>query len=158
MIRVLTHTGCVDVTDDHSLVKNDGTEISPNHVSCGTELLHCSLPEKAQQTTYVDAFKGHFDNMLEASIYVNYLNNKNIPFRLHTNSGKYEDLSIIVVPKLFGTENPINPISVNKIQQIKYSGYVYDLTTENHHFAAGVGNMIVHNTDSVFFKFNLTDT
>jgi len=35
--------------------------------------------------------------------------------------------------------------------------YVYDLTTENHHFAAGVGNMIVHNTDSVFFKFNLTD-
>ena len=35
--------------------------------------------------------------------------------------------------------------------------YVYDLTTENHHFAAGIGNMIVHNTDSVFFKFNLTD-
>jgi DNA polymerase elongation subunit (family B) len=34
---------------------------------------------------------------------------------------------------------------------------VYDLTTDNHHFAAGVGNMIVHNTDSVFFKFNLTD-
>jgi DNA polymerase elongation subunit (family B) len=33
--------------------------------------------------------------------------------------------------------------------------YVYDLTTENHHFAAGIGNMIVHNTDSVFFKFNL---
>jgi DNA polymerase elongation subunit (family B) len=35
--------------------------------------------------------------------------------------------------------------------------YVYDLTTENHHFAAGVGNMIVHNTDSVFFTFNLAD-
>jgi DNA polymerase elongation subunit (family B) len=36
-----------------------------------------------------------------------------------------------------------------------YSGYVYDLTTDNHHFAAGVGNLIVHNTDSVFFTFNL---
>jgi len=35
--------------------------------------------------------------------------------------------------------------------------YVYDLTTENHHFAAGVGDMIVHNTDSVFFTFNLSD-
>lgn len=35
--------------------------------------------------------------------------------------------------------------------------YVYDLTTENHHFAAGIGNMIVHNTDSVFFTFNLKD-
>jgi DNA polymerase elongation subunit (family B) len=40
---------------------------------------------------------------------------------------------------------------------VDYSGYVYDLTTENHHFAAGVGSLIVHNTDSVFFIFNLTD-
>ena len=28
-------------------------------------------------------------------------------------------------------------------------GYVYDLTTENHFFAAGVGSLVVHNTDSV---------
>jgi DNA polymerase elongation subunit (family B) len=41
------------------------------------------------------------------------------------------------------------------MEEIPYEGYVYDLTTDNHHFAAGVGNMIVHNTDSVFFKFNL---
>jgi hypothetical protein len=33
--------------------------------------------------------------------------------------------------------------------------YVYDLTTENHHFSAGVGTLVVHNTDSVFFTFNL---
>jgi DNA polymerase elongation subunit (family B) len=38
---------------------------------------------------------------------------------------------------------------------IPYEGYVYDLTTDNHHFAAGIGNLIVHNTDSVFFTFNL---
>jgi len=37
----------------------------------------------------------------------------------------------------------------------KYEGYVYDLTTQNHHFAAGIGSLIVHNTDSVFFTFNL---
>jgi DNA polymerase elongation subunit (family B) len=35
---------------------------------------------------------------------------------------------------------------------------VYDLTTDNNHFAAGIGNMIVHNTDSVFFTFNLQDS
>jgi DNA polymerase elongation subunit (family B) len=40
---------------------------------------------------------------------------------------------------------------------LTYKGFVYDLTTENHHFAAGVGNLIVHNTDSVFFTFNLED-
>jgi DNA polymerase elongation subunit (family B) len=48
--------------------------------------------------------------------------------------------------------------AIRRIDEIAYNGYVYDLTTENHHFAAGVGNMIVHNTDSVFFTFNLMDT
>lgn len=33
--------------------------------------------------------------------------------------------------------------------------WVYDLETENHHFAAGKGNIVVHNTDSVFVKLNL---
>jgi DNA polymerase elongation subunit (family B) len=32
-------------------------------------------------------------------------------------------------------------------------GYVYDATTSNHHFAAGVGKLVVHNTDSVLVKF-----
>ena len=48
----------------------------------------------------------------------------------------------------------------NKIKnliEIPYDDYVYDVTTDNHHFAAGIGNMIVHNTDSVFFTFNLED-
>lgn len=31
--------------------------------------------------------------------------------------------------------------------------FVYDLTTHNHHFHAGVGQMIVHNTDSVMVTF-----
>jgi DNA polymerase elongation subunit (family B) len=30
--------------------------------------------------------------------------------------------------------------------------YVYDLETENHHFGAGVGRLIVHNTDSSMFS------
>ena len=48
-----------------------------------------------------------------------------------------------------------NPYAIKKIKEIEYSGFVYDLTTDNHHFAAGIGNLIVHNTDSVFFTFNL---
>ncbi len=42
------------------------------------------------------------------------------------------------------------PNVIKKIVEIPYEKYVYDLTTENHHFQAGVGNIIVHNTDSVF--------
>jgi hypothetical protein len=33
-------------------------------------------------------------------------------------------------------------------------GYVYDLTTSNHHFQAGVGSLVVHNTDSCFIKLS----
>jgi DNA polymerase elongation subunit (family B) len=152
MIRVLTFTGCVDVTDDHSLVKSDRTEISPKEVVIGTELLHHPLLEQLESNIYdnTELFASHFDNMIEASIYVNYLNSKNINFRI--NSG--DDLSIIVVPDPLGYRNII---AIKKLYEIQYTGYVYDLTTENHHFAAGVGNIIVHNTDSVFFKFNLTN-
>lgn len=30
--------------------------------------------------------------------------------------------------------------------------YVYDLETETHHFSAGVGNLVVHNTDSLYLS------
>ena len=56
------------------------------------------------------------------------------------------------------TYDPRDKALDNKIKsiiEIPYNDYVYDLTTENHHFAAGIGNLIVHNTDSVFFTFNL---
>ena len=49
----------------------------------------------------------------------------------------------------------INPNIIKKMYEIPYSGFVYDLTTDNHHFAAGVGRIIVHNTDSAFFRTNI---
>ena len=154
MFRVLTQTGVVDVTDDHSLIRSDGTEVTPKDVQIGTELLHNPLSEKADSNLYTDEDilrTSHFDNMLDAAIYTNYLNHRNIPFRLTSDP----DLSIIVT--LFTELYKYNPNSIKSIEEIPYTGYVYDLTTENHHFAAGVGNLIVHNTDSVFFKFNLSD-
>ncbi len=40
----------------------------------------------------------------------------------------------------------------------KTSQYVYDLETENHHFSAGIGHLIVHNTDSVMVDLKITDS
>lgn len=42
--RILTHTGCVDVTEDHSLLNEKAEKISPKEVVVGTELLHADLP------------------------------------------------------------------------------------------------------------------
>jgi DNA polymerase elongation subunit (family B) len=151
MMRVLTHSGCVDVTDDHSLVNSDGNEISPKDCSIGLELLHHPLLEKVEQNIYYNNHRKirQFKTMLEASIYINYLNNCNCKFHLSIDINN----NFIVNPEQYF----IFSTSIVNLNEIDYSGYVYDLTTENHHFAAGVGNMIVHNTDSVFFKFNLTD-
>jgi len=44
MMRIVTHTGIVDVTDDHSLILANGEEISPKNVEIGTKLLHSALP------------------------------------------------------------------------------------------------------------------
>tara|TARA_Y100000389_G_scaffold125559_1_gene122927 strand:+ start:3609 stop:8261 length:4653 start_codon:yes stop_codon:yes gene_type:complete len=49
----------------------------------------------------------------------------------------------------------------NAIKKIINKGiteqYVYDLSTENHHFHAGIGCGIVHNTDSIFVNFKPRD-
>ena len=42
--RVLTHTGCIDVTEDHSLLNNNGDIINPKDIKIGTKLLH-SFPD-----------------------------------------------------------------------------------------------------------------
>lgn len=44
------------------------------------------------------------------------------------------------------------------VSDIVYNGdYVYDLETETGDFQAGVGDIIVKNTDSIFIKMNITD-
>jgi len=47
--------------------------------------------------------------------------------------------------------------AIKKMHAIPSTEYVYDLTTKNHHFQAGIGTMIVHNTDSVMIKMNIPD-
>ena len=228
MIRVLTHTGLVDVTDDHSLITKDGNEISPKDIKIGTELLHNQLPkhriiyeldemidyspeeikqdrinEIKTKTIYDSDGESYeeeveeidfytFDNMLDAAKCCYNINNNGGDFRINfgidgfgcqqlnsplisikpywkssckcDNDGNYDtydadDCFNCAVYKHILNENSEykykNSGSIQKMIEIPYEGYVYDLTTENHHFAAGVGKIIVHNTDSVFFTFNL---
>lgn len=161
MMRVLTHTGLVDVTDDHSLVDINGKEISPKDVVKNkSELLHF------EHDTYKhrDDVRINMGNKVcvpesqyKAAIQWDKLNR----FHGHTLSLDYNiengTSSYIIKISKDGKNSQQNKNLVKKIHEISYptDEYVYDLTTENHHFAAGIGNMIVHNTDSVFFTFNL---
>ena len=151
MIRILTHTGLVDVTDDHSLLKPNGEEVSPKDVEIGDELLHHCLDteffnrnknKNLQLEEFYDITK---DQIKLAYFMASNLSNGNY-YQIHLND------NIVTLEKQ--NTKPLS-FAIKKMQEIEYTGFVYDLTTDNHHFAAGVGNMIVHNTDSVFFTFNL---
>jgi DNA polymerase elongation subunit (family B) len=227
IIRILTHTGLVDVTDDHSLLRTDATEISPKDIKIGTELLHNDLPvnnnftdtiskEEAQVMGFFFRSCGKKSGWaLNNSKFVDNYKAKTIPCEVLMGSEEIRqafwnglndadcDKDVITIDQknqisaaqicwlaqslgwktsMNTIKDPLlekveqkngftgvpyyritmtkktqkrNPVAVKKIQEIIYEGYVYDLTTENHHFAAGIGNIIVHNTDSVFFTFNL---
>jgi len=161
MVRVSTSSAIVDVTDDHSLLLKNGKEISPKNIEIGTELLHHKLPKifNSQSENYIinlfDITKP--EKQIDMAKFIAYYHSIGV----HTNIVKMNDsysknlYKVELMNKYLIDELKNNQSVVNDIQEIQYRGYVYDLTTENHHFAAGVGNMIVHNTDSVFFTFNL---
>ena len=278
MVRILTHTGMVDVTDDHSLILEDGNEVSPKEVEIGTKLLHKTLEHDSNSESistdmakiygffFGDGSCGVYNcpsgkkaswalNNSDEELLNKYIDlcNKCYPefswkiydtiessgvFKITFNSSAYSrkirfietyrermyaGKSKIIPDFILNSTNEIreafweglydadgdkdesgcmridqkNQISaahicwlansigyktsintrndkmniyritatkgaqrkvgnaIKKMMNIEYNDYVYDLTTENHHFAAGIGNMIVHNTDSVFFTFNL---
>ena len=72
----------------------------------------------------------------------------------HSISFESSDTKDICNLKLNQHHDAAADISITKMFHVKgYTDYVYDLTTENHHFQAGIGEIIVHNTDSIFCKF-----
>lgn len=192
LIRVLTQTGLVDVTPDHSLIDSAGNMVKPCEVKVGDTLLHRDLPcypeeiananvtnanvTNAQEARYMGfcalckgtwvppcilaacksvraAFcDGLFDDQnhvdtqsqLNAATVTMLLSSLGIGFTL-----SIPENGLYGVSKRTGIQDTV----VYKVLQ-KYSGmYVYDVTTANHHFAAGPGRLIVHNTDSVMVKF-----
>jgi DNA polymerase elongation subunit (family B) len=291
MMRIVTHTGIVDVTDDHSLILANGEEISPKNVEIGTKLLHSALPlpqpatdevpltlitvEQARvmgfffgdgscgdyhcesgnkcswalnnasmefvqkylelcKIAYPDLEWVYNDTLKSSGVYkitpkskkygsvaefvrsyrsmMYYKQCKIIPTSILNNTrevresfwnGMYDadgdkdkngyirvdqknqisSACICLLAQSLGWKTSLNtrsdkmdiyratmttrvqrkcPDSVKKIITLPFpieeNAHVYDLTTDNHHFAAGIGNMIVHNTDSVFYTFNLTHT
>lgn len=64
--------------------------------------------------------------------------------------------------KLFHNGVVDDLIKKKNIISTNYNNYVFDLETENHTFQAGIGELIVHNTDSIYLSipqknFNILD-
>lgn len=119
--RVTTCSGQVEVTQDHSLILQDGKSVRPLDLKVGDLLLHSPLPNVMASYS-----KGTENAML-----------------FHALGGSFDERGV------YQSDPSPTPNKVLQIIGVPYSGYVYDLETFNHHFSAGVGNIVVHNTDSV---------
>lgn len=151
MYRVNTHTGIVDVTEDHSLIRENGEEVAPKDLKVNDELLH-SYPSVSSYTLVnAGAYQGLIKEDKMEYVVTNRIDAAHI-FYLLKASGKHVSLhtnidsSDIVITVL---DKDVNiTTKVQKIVELEHKEqYVYDLETENHHFQAGVGQLIVHNTD-----------
>lgn len=239
IVRVLTHSGVVDVTTDHSLLTEHGQKITPKGVKIGTKLLHSNLPnpesaafeycnltedeafvyglfyatdcwtinpdinfeilESSSASSKLEAFgyssfrAKFYDEFKQKQIPVEIINaNRSIQSAFYTgyceggrcdNEGKIGTAGLYYIMNRLGyavsittknnnkntTNYRLNATRNDATQQIIpnanaikkivnlgiQDGDVYDLETENHHFAAGVGKLIVHNTDSVMVDFGV---
>ena len=181
IFRVYTKQGVVDVTEDHSLLDHNITLLKPKECIIGNTKLLVNYPEF---TEIFDVKKRiYFYNMSidipisilqsNADTRFNYLKHyremHKEPFI--TSSSKmiiakwyYLLKSLNYTPLLRYAHNVYyldysSNIIDNTILKIESLGhtpqYVYDLETEDGVFQAGIGEIIVKNTDSVFTNFQL---
>jgi len=273
--RVLTHTGIVDVTEDHSLLLENKEMIKPCEVSIGTKLLHGNSVDafngKDNSVTVDEAkvmgfFFGDgscgtyhtangvkrtwalnnsnmsyllemqklcpfdtsiYDTIVSSGVYKLSANNdvksvveryRKLFYNSHSEKivpscilngtidvvasfiegyymadgdkdihgynrmdckGKEGSMGLYILGRRMGYNVSINsrqdkknilrqtwtkdkqrksPTAIKKIEiHGETNDYVYDLTTESHHFHIGPGDMIVHNTDSVMVEFDVGD-
>jgi len=170
--EVLTHTGYVKVTSDHSLLDINGNQIKPSECEIGTELLHFTPIFKNNEITKFE-FNESLKIKLASKLFNNLIEKNNeVVIKGQINALKLyctllsADYKFISIDKIedkldtfiitYSKDNILININSNRVKKIKDIGfvndYVYDLETEAGHFHAGVGNMIVKNTDSVFFS------
>ena len=154
----------VEVTGDHSMLLLDGSCISPSKLKVGDVLLTNRFEEiqRGDGELSRNEFVGipnfskdvgenemHLFDLYHTQLMIRYLG----PLFVE----------VIVSGQVFKiiyncSEDPffasINPGTITNIIRFNVgeNDWVYDLETENHHFSAGLGTLVVHNTDSVFVK------
>jgi len=140
--RVVTASGLVDVTADHSLLDVHSNVVKPSAVRVGMELLHADLPfagTRSVRDPVDDTVYGYYNDKRSAASACMLLGDT--AYRVWPEGDGY------VVSR-----DTTHGNSRDRVVSISCLGYVdcyvYDLETENSHFAVGPGRLVVHNTDS----------
>jgi DNA polymerase elongation subunit (family B) len=175
--RVSTPSGIVDVTEDHSLLDIDGKIIKPIDCITSMELLHsfpivksvfeCKVASHAGVTEVMNESiftKEEFINSLETTHTIKLSNKLQAQGIYYLLKSLGYDICIKSQSDHYELTYGHNLIIANRyaVQKVEYlytvkNQYVYDLETEDGSFAAGIGELVVKNTDSIFINFNILD-
>jgi len=162
ILRVVTFRGTVDVTEDHSLITITGEKIKPQDVSHTTKLLHCGFRNLTSQLNAATPDEGsnhcnlHGEPKVPSHILSADIDIVRQYYRKHSidigNDTKSEyALGLFLLRQRLGLKQILASRHVESIMKINSeSEYVYDLETETQRFHAGVGSIVVHNTDSLY--------
>jgi DNA polymerase elongation subunit (family B) len=160
--RVITTTGSVDVTEDHSLLDKFGKMIKPNDLQMSQELF-CLDSMKLWENNSID-FSIHelndLDIMLDGGLVYkkNYETHKKEALMIYIFLLKKFDNIVIKVINGYAHYEICDwnvQGQVLEVQRLgKMSDFVYDIETMDGSFHAGVGNLIVKNTDSIYCHFH----
>lgn len=145
--RIYTNDGMVETTEDHSLLDYNGKKIKPHEVIIGkTRLLKNDYMFFSSCVSVEDVYKtdsGSFVSQIDAMKFYYHLKNK---YRFYKVNVDYSDGKYHVSPN---NDEHLPYGTVTKIEEIhNYTDYVYDLETDDGTFQAGIGSIIVKNTDS----------
>jgi len=164
MVRVTTRTGMVDVTDDHSLLRPDGSVVGPGDLAPGERLLHADLPVgellRGTDAERLQAWRAIFVEGYRSVDSGDQLHAARI-FALGASLGRAVTISAAPAGRIRIHVTDSSPaegdkdrvLEVTELHVSEAEPYVYDFTTDSAHFSAGVGRIVVHNTDSCFMTF-----
>ena len=159
LFRISTNTGIVTVTEDHSLLDPDGNVIKPTDVKIGDKLMTKSIITELKPFPFNQYWawnlieEGITTSQLEAAYVYDFFFSKGYCVSIGTKLNEKGETVYVISPN-----NDLERGIIRKIEDLGYiDDYVYDLETKNHHFAAGVGELVVHNTDSSMPDIGITD-
>ena len=158
LYRISTLNSIITVTEDHSLLNENKEKIKPEDCMENTKLLmwnsidlknfHYNLDYSLEYYLTKDYIYCY--SQLKAQCF--YLYFKKVGYNVIIDIMKENKNSIVYRIKIV-RERLFDENAIQKIEFVGYSNdYVYDLETETHHFAAGIGNIVVHNTDSLYMS------
>ena len=182
LVEARSRRAVVHVTDEHSLLLADATPVSASQVCDGTQLLHVRPGAlrvawddlhssmhgiRDDMRPFFESFLANPDDV-EVQVSVrreNQVNAARFAFVASACAG-LDDVELLdsadgrwlrVCVHKPGRKIPDSGEAA-KVRPVASTGpataYVYDLTTATHRFQAGVGTMVVHNTDSIFVVFD----